>query len=98
MTIARDVKGNKKGAYLAHQQQQARENLDSLKNESGDMILKDMEKDNIANAFFTLIFPGNTRLQQSQVSETGAKVQCKVHLTLVEKDQVRDYLNKLDTH
>lgn len=62
------------------------------------MILKHMEKDNIPNAFFTLIFSGNTSLQQSQVSETSAKVQCKVNWTLVEKDQVREYLNKLDTH
>ena len=67
-------------------------------NESRDLILKDMEKAKVLNAFFTLSFTGKTSLQQSQVSETSARVHGQVNLPVVEEDQVREYLNKPDTH
>lgn len=45
-------------------------------------------------AFFVLIFIGKMCLMESQASEASGKVWSNEDLTLVEKDQVRECLNK----
>ena len=45
-----------------------------LLNGTGDLVTKDMEKAKVLNAFFTLIFTGNTGLLQSQVLEAHDKI------------------------
>lgn len=49
-------------------------------NEAGDLVIKDMEKAKIQNAFFTLGFTGQTTLLHSQVPETNGKVRSKEDL------------------
>ncbi|KAK4824554.1 LOW QUALITY PROTEIN: hypothetical protein QYF61_016158 [Mycteria americana] len=47
---------------------------DPLLNEAGDLVTKDMEKVEVLNAFFTLVFTDKIGLQESQVLETRGKV------------------------
>lgn len=72
--------------------------MGSMINGRGDVILKEMETVQVLNALFTLIIPGKTNFQQSQLSEATTEVQCQVNLSLMEEDLFRGYLKKPDTY
>ena len=69
-----------------------------LLNEMGDLVTQDMEKADVLNAFFASAFTSKTGLQESQVPATRGKGWIKDDVPLVEEDQVKEYLSKLDTH
>lgn len=52
----------------------------------------------LQNAIFASVFIAQTSPQESQTSEVTEKVQGKKGFPLVEEDQVRNHLNKLDIH
>lgn len=60
-------------------------------------MTKDTEKTEVLNAF-ALVFTGKTGTEQSQAFEMSGKVWSKEDLALVEEDQIREHLNKLDKH
>lgn len=94
LNLVRGVKGNKKGfhRYISNKIK-TREDVGSLLNEGRDLVLKDIKRAEVLNGFFTLVFCGKTCLQESQTPETRGNVWTKEDLLLVEKDQVREYLN-----
>lgn len=53
-------------------------------------------KAKVINVLFVSVFTSKTVHQQSQASDTMEKVWCKADAPLVEEDQVRESLNKLD--
>lgn len=54
-----------------------RENVGLLLNGAGNLVTKDMEQGEAANAFFTLVGIVNTDLQESQAPESRDKVWSK---------------------
>lgn len=66
-----------------------------LLNGTGTLVTQDMEKAELLNAFFTSALTSNTSLQQSQAMKTKSKSEAR-KIPLVEEDQVREYLLKLD--
>ncbi|GAB0206869.1 mitochondrial enolase superfamily member 1 [Grus japonensis] len=99
LNLARDVKDNKKGFYkYISDKRKARENVGLLLNGAGALVTQDMEKSEVLNAAFASVYSSKTGLQESQVPETKAKGWSKEDLPLVEEDQIREYLSKLDIH
>ncbi|KAK4810525.1 hypothetical protein QYF61_004488 [Mycteria americana] len=91
LNFARDVKGNKKGFYeYIGDKRKTRENVVPLLNEMGHLVLQDMEKAEVQNAFFASVFTSKTGLQESQAPETRGKGWNKADVPLVEQDQVRE--------
>ncbi|PKU36897.1 hypothetical protein llap_12799 [Limosa lapponica baueri] len=68
-------------------------NVGLLLNGEGNLVTKDMEKAEAANAFFTSVFTVNIDLQESQAPESRAKVWSKEDLSSEEKHQVIEYRN-----
>ncbi|GAB0185935.1 mitochondrial enolase superfamily member 1 [Grus japonensis] len=97
LDLAWDVKDNKKGFYkYIGDKRKTRENVGPLLNEMGDLVTLNMEKAELLNAFFASVFTSKTELQESQVPENRGKGWSKQVVPLVEEDQVRGYLSKLD--
>lgn len=57
-------------------------------------IKENMEKAEVLDAFFTLVFIGRICRLESQALETSGKVWSNEDLASVEKDQVREHLKK----
>lgn len=57
-----------------------------------------MEKTEVHNAFFALVFTGRICLQDSKTLETSGKVWTQEDLLSVEEDQVWEHLNRLDIY
>ncbi|KAK4811992.1 hypothetical protein QYF61_022988 [Mycteria americana] len=86
LDLARDVKDNKKGFFkYIGDKRKARENVGLLLNKAGDLVTQDMEK-------------AECHLCASQVPETRGEGWSKEDVPLVEEDQVREYLSKLNIH
>lgn len=86
------MKGSKKG--FSEYINQGKRRL--LLNGSGDPVAKDVEKTEVLSAFSASFFAGKTSLQESQDPGNPTKVQGKEGL--LEEDQVRKHLNRLDRH
>lgn len=70
LSLSRDVKNNKKGFYRnIGQERQAKESVSPLVNEKGEMVATDMEKAEILNEFFTLVFTGSQASHISHIPE-----------------------------
>lgn len=62
-------------------------------------IPKGTQKTAVLNTFFTPVFTGKTKVQESQVPETSGEVWSKEDFPLtLEEDHVTELLNQLDLH
>ncbi|CAM4534454.1 unnamed protein product [Lepidochelys kempii] len=96
LQLARDVKSNKKGffRYIGNKKK-AKESVGPLLNEGGNLVTEDVEKANVLNAFFASVF---TNKVSSQTAALGITTWGVDGQPSVEKEVVRDYLEKLDVH
>ncbi|CAM4677035.1 unnamed protein product [Caretta caretta] len=96
LQLARDVKSNKKGFFrYVGNKKKAKESVGPLMNEGGNLVTEDVEKANVLNAFFTSVF---TNKVSSQTAALGITTWGIDGQPSVEKEVVRDYLEKLDVH
>lgn len=70
--------------------------MSTLLNETGYLVTHNMEKAEVLNGCFASAFYSKTIPQEFQVPETMGKGWSKNNGPLVEKEQVREYLSKLD--
>ncbi|CAM5079740.1 unnamed protein product [Natator depressus] len=96
LQLARDVKSNKKGFFrYVGNKKKAKESVGPLLNEGGNLVTEDVEKANVLNAFFASVF---TNKDSSQTAALGIATWGVDGQPSVEKEVVRDYLEKLDVH
>ncbi|CAM5107726.1 unnamed protein product [Natator depressus] len=96
LQLARDVKSNKKGFFrYVGNKKKAKESVGPLLNEGGNLVTEDAEKANVLNAFFASVF---TNKDSSQTAALGITTWGVDGQPSVEKEVVRDYLEKLDVH
>ena len=69
-----------------------------LVNEVGALVAKDTQKAELLNAFFASAFTAKTSPLESLSFGTREEIWRNEDFPLVEEDQVRDLLGKLDTH
>jgi len=99
LILARTVKDHVKGFHkYIGDKRKTRKKVGPLLNETGDLVTQHMEKAEVLNTFFASVFTSKTSLQGSQASETRRKDWRKEYVSLVEEDQVREYLSKMDIH
>ncbi|GAB0197153.1 mitochondrial enolase superfamily member 1 [Grus japonensis] len=97
ISLARDVKDNKKSFYrYVSDKRRTRENVGPLQNETGDLVTQDMEKAEVLNDFFASVFTGKSLSHTAQVTE-GRDWEIAEPSTVGE-DQVREYLRNLKVH
>ncbi|CAM5095950.1 unnamed protein product [Natator depressus] len=96
LQLARDVKSNKKGFFrYVSNKKKVKESVGPLLNEGGKLVTEDVEKANVLNAFFASVF---TNKVSSQTAALGSTAWGGGDQPSVEKEVVRDYLEKLDVH
>ncbi|GAB0203811.1 hypothetical protein GRJ2_002846700 [Grus japonensis] len=97
LNLARDIKDNKKSFYrYVSDKRRTRENVGPLQNETGDLVVQDMEKAEVLNDFFASVFTGKCSSHTAQVTE-GRDWENEESPTVGE-DQVREYLRNLKVH
>ncbi|GAB0184863.1 mitochondrial enolase superfamily member 1 [Grus japonensis] len=97
ISLARDVKDNKKSFYrYVSDKRRTRENVGPLQNETGNLVTQDMEKAEVLNDFFASVFTGKCWSHSDQVAE-GRDWE-NAELPTVGEDQVREYLRNLKVH
>ncbi|KAM9590815.1 uncharacterized protein ACIBXB_005869 [Morphnus guianensis] len=70
LNLSRDVKGNKKSFYrYVGDKRKTRENVGPLWKDMGDLVTRDMEKAEVLNDFFALVFTGKCSSHTAQVAE-----------------------------
>ncbi|GAB0206749.1 hypothetical protein GRJ2_003140500 [Grus japonensis] len=97
ISLARDVKDNKKSFYrYVSEKRRMRENVGPLWNETGDLVTQDMEKAEVLNDFFASVFTSKCSSHTAQVTEgrDGENAEPPT----VGEDQVREYLRNLKVH
>ncbi|CAM5082368.1 unnamed protein product [Natator depressus] len=96
LQLARDVKSNKKGFFkYVSNKKKVKESVGPLLNEGGNLVTEDVEKANVLNAFFAFVFRNKV---SSQTTALGSTAWGGSDQPSVEKEVVRDYLEKLDVH
>ena len=99
MNLARDMKSNRKSFYrYISSKKKARINVGLLLNVARNLVSKGMQKAEILNVFFTLVFTYLNCLNVSQAPVSCGKVWNKDDLSPVKEDQVREHLNKSGVH
>lgn len=93
VSLTRYMKGSKRDSYQYLNCKRKKQG-----DEVRDMKTKDMKKAEVIDAFFYLSFVRKTSLQESQSPRTRGEVWTKEYFLSVEVDQVRNYLNHLNTH
>ncbi|GAB0180169.1 mitochondrial enolase superfamily member 1 [Grus japonensis] len=97
ISLARDVKDNKKSFYrYVSDKRRTRENVGPLQNETGDLVTQDMEKAEVLNDFFASVFNGKCLSHTAQVAE-GRDWE-NAEPPTVGEDQVQDHLRNLKVH
>ncbi|GAB0205074.1 hypothetical protein GRJ2_002973000 [Grus japonensis] len=97
ISLARDVKDNKKSFYrYVSDKRRTRENVGPLWNKTGDLVTQDMEKVEVLNDFFASVFTGKCLSHTVQVAK-GRDWE-NAEPPTVGEDQVRDYLRNLKVH
>ncbi|PKU38353.1 rna-directed dna polymerase from mobile element jockey-like [Limosa lapponica baueri] len=94
LNLARDVK-DKKGFISS--KRKTRENVCTLLNDVGALVMEDAEKVELLNAFFASVFTAKAGPQEPQTLEVGETAWSKEDSPLI-TDRVRDHLSKFDTH
>ncbi|CAM5091337.1 unnamed protein product, partial [Natator depressus] len=96
LQLARDIKSNKKGFFrYVSNKKKVKESVGPLLNEGGNLVTEDVEKANVLSAFFAPVF---TNKVSSQTTALGSTAWGGSDQPSVEKEVVRDYLEKLDEH
>ncbi|CAM4531595.1 unnamed protein product [Caretta caretta] len=96
LQLARDVKSNKKGFFrYVGNKKKAKESVGPLLNEGGNLVTEDVEKANVFNAAFASVFTNKVSSQTAALGNTAWGIGGQPS---VEKEVVRDYLEKLDVH
>ncbi|CAM4509227.1 unnamed protein product [Lepidochelys kempii] len=96
LQLARDVKSNKKDFFgYVGNKKKVKESVGRLLNEGGNLVTEDVKKANVLNAFFASVF---TNKVSSQTTTLGSTAWGGGDQPSVEKEVVRDYLEKLDEH
>ncbi|CAM4592414.1 unnamed protein product [Caretta caretta] len=96
LQLARDIKSKKKGFFrYVGNKKKAKESVGPLLNEGGNLVTEDVEKANVLNAFFASVFTNKVSSQTAALGTTAWGVDGQPS---VEKEVVRDYLEKLDVH
>ncbi|CAM4572640.1 unnamed protein product [Lepidochelys kempii] len=96
LQLARHVKSNKKGFFrYVSNKKKVKESVGPLLNEGGNLVTEDVEKANVLNAFFVSVF---TNKVSSQTTALGSTAWGGGDQPSVEKEVVRDYLEKLDEY
>ncbi|GAB0204419.1 mitochondrial enolase superfamily member 1 [Grus japonensis] len=99
ISLARDVKDNKKSFYsYVSDKRRTRENVGPLQNEMGDLVTQDMEKAEVLNNFFASVFTGKCLSHTAQVVEGKGRDWEKAEPPTVGEDQVQEYLRNLKVH
>ncbi|CAM5115729.1 unnamed protein product [Eretmochelys imbricata] len=94
LQLARDVKSNKKGFFrYVSVKKKVKESVGPLLNEGGKLVTEDVEKASVLNAFFASVF---TNKVSSQTTALGSTAWGGGDQPSVEKEVIRDYLEKLD--
>ncbi|GAB0206940.1 mitochondrial enolase superfamily member 1 [Grus japonensis] len=97
ISLARDIKGNKKSFYrYVSDKRRMRENVGPLRNETGDLVTQDMEKAEVLNDFFASVFTGKCLSHTAQVTE-GRDWE-NAEPPTVGEDEVQEYLRNLKVH
>lgn len=65
---------------------------------TGDLVMEDTEKAKGLYTIFCSVIICKSSLQEFQAPATRVEVQNKNHLLLLEENQVREHLNKLNIH
>ncbi|GAB0178772.1 mitochondrial enolase superfamily member 1 [Grus japonensis] len=98
ISLARDVKGNKKSFCRYVSDKRKRENVGPLWKETGDLVTWDMEKAEVLNDFFASVFTGKCSSHITQAAEDKGRDWENEELLTVEEDQLREYLRNLKVH
>lgn len=98
LNLARVVKDIKKGFKSIISKRKTRENVGPLVNGVGALVVEDPEKVELLNTFFASVFFAKASPQEPQTLEPREKVWRKEEFSLVEENQVRDNLDKSETH
>ncbi|GAB0206222.1 mitochondrial enolase superfamily member 1 [Grus japonensis] len=99
ISLARDVKDNKKSFYrYVSEKRRTRENVGPLWNETGDLVTQDMEKAEVLNDFFASVFTSKCLSHTAQVTEGKDRDWENAEPPTVGEDQVREYLRNLKVH
>ncbi|GAB0207625.1 hypothetical protein GRJ2_003228200 [Grus japonensis] len=89
ISLARDVKNNKKSFYrYFSDKRKARENVGPLRNETGDLVTQDMEKAEVLDDFFASVFTGKCFSYTVQVTEGKGRDWENAEPPTVGEDQV----------
>ncbi|GAB0206600.1 mitochondrial enolase superfamily member 1 [Grus japonensis] len=96
ISLARDVKDNKKSFYrYVSDKRRTRENVGPLRNETGDLVTQDMEKAEVLDDFFASVFTGKCLSHTAQVTEGKGRDWENAEPPTVGEDQVQEYLRNL---
>ncbi|GAB0204372.1 mitochondrial enolase superfamily member 1 [Grus japonensis] len=97
ISLARDVKDNKKSFYrYVSDKGRTRENVGPLQNETGDLVTQDREKAEVLNDFFVSVFTGKCLSPTAQVAERRDWENAEPPTE--GEHQVRQYLRNLKVH
>ncbi|KAK4832124.1 hypothetical protein QYF61_020801 [Mycteria americana] len=84
MDLLEDIKDDKKGFHkYIHNKRKTRENVGPSVNGMGDLVMQDMEKAELLNAFFASVFTSKTGIQEFQQLREAPKDWRKANVTTV---------------
>uniref|UniRef100_K7EZK6 Reverse transcriptase domain-containing protein n=1 Tax=Pelodiscus sinensis TaxID=13735 RepID=K7EZK6_PELSI len=95
LRLAKGVKDNKKGFYRHVNKKVIREGVQSLMDEGGNLVTEDVGKAEVLNAFFASVFTDKVGSWTSAPSDARWNDDGQ---PVVVKEQVRNYLEKLNVH
>jgi len=99
LNLAKDVKDNKKGFFkYISSKRKTRDNVGTLLNEVGVLVMEDAEKAELLNAFFTSVFSAKASLRNPRSWRQERKPAERMTFPWLREDCVRVHLSNLDAH